>query len=349
MARSSRFVLAGQGRAGRPRTVRRERVGGQRMSLDQKRARVFGVLFLITFATSIPALLLYESVLRDPVGYISGAGHDNRILFGALLELLLIIANIGTAVVIYPIVKRQSEELALGYVTARIFECDVHPRRHRLRARDHHVAATGCRCFRRKRRLHPRRDQGLDVPARARLGRRLGERADPRLPDVPLRAGAAEGVLARAHRRTADLRVRDGGHVQREQSRQHAARPARARDRPRVHLGALPRRLLHLQGLSAVVSDSPSRCSRGAYRGCRRAHPPSARPEPRARRASSGSQPPVPGRQSADRRRESSSSASSPWRGRPARPRRGPPSRAARASSAALPDRRQDRSAAGRR
>ena len=84
---------------------------------------MFGVLFLITFATSIPALFFYESMLRDPVGYIAGAGHDNRILFGALLELLLIIANIGTAVVIYPIVKRQSEELALGYVTARIFEC----------------------------------------------------------------------------------------------------------------------------------------------------------------------------------------------------------------------------------
>jgi hypothetical protein len=93
------------------------------MSLDQKRARVFGVLYLITFITSIPALLLYQPVLDDPVGYIAGAGHDKRILFAVLLELLLIIANIGTAVVIFPIVKRQSEELALGYVTARIFEC----------------------------------------------------------------------------------------------------------------------------------------------------------------------------------------------------------------------------------
>jgi Domain of unknown function (DUF4386) len=93
------------------------------MSLDQKRARVFGVLYLITFVTSIPALLLYEPVLRDPVSYIAGAGHDNRILFGAFLELLLIIANIGTAVVIVPIMRRQSEELAIGYVTARIFEC----------------------------------------------------------------------------------------------------------------------------------------------------------------------------------------------------------------------------------
>ena len=93
------------------------------MSLDQKRARVFGVLFLVTFVTSIPALALYQPVLDDPVGYIAGAGQNNRIVFGALLELLLIIANIGTAVVIFPIVRRQSEELALGYVTARLFEC----------------------------------------------------------------------------------------------------------------------------------------------------------------------------------------------------------------------------------
>src|SRR6476660_5846365 len=93
------------------------------MLSDQQRARLFGVLYLITFVTSIPALLLYQPVLDDPVGYVAGAGQSNRILFGVLLELLLIIANIGTAVVIFPIVKRQSEELALGYVTARIVEC----------------------------------------------------------------------------------------------------------------------------------------------------------------------------------------------------------------------------------
>jgi len=93
------------------------------VTLDQKRARVFGVLYLVTFITSIPALVLYQPVLDHPIGYIAGAGQNNRILFGALLELLLIIANIGTAVVIFPIVRRQSEELALGYVTARLFEC----------------------------------------------------------------------------------------------------------------------------------------------------------------------------------------------------------------------------------
>ena len=93
------------------------------MAADQKRARIFGVLYLVTFVTSIPALALYETVLRHPVSYIAGAGHDTQVLFAALLELLLIIANIGTAVVIFPIVRRVSEELALGYVTARLLEC----------------------------------------------------------------------------------------------------------------------------------------------------------------------------------------------------------------------------------
>src|SRR3954463_1973724 len=93
------------------------------MSVDQRRARIFGVLYLVTFITSIPALALYQPVLDHPVGYIAGGGHDKQILFGALLELLLILANIGTAVVIFPIVRRQNEELALGYVTARLIEC----------------------------------------------------------------------------------------------------------------------------------------------------------------------------------------------------------------------------------
>jgi len=93
------------------------------MSLDQKRARAFGVLYLITFATSIPALLLYEPALRHPVAFVAGSGNVNKIYLGAFLELLLIISNIGTAVVIVPIMRRQFEDLSIGYVTARVVEC----------------------------------------------------------------------------------------------------------------------------------------------------------------------------------------------------------------------------------
>ncbi|MEJ7842074.1 MAG: DUF4386 domain-containing protein [Rubrobacter sp.] len=90
----------------------------------QKIARVTGVLFLITFITSIPAaLVLYVPVLSNP-DYITGAGGaDNGVFLGATLELLLIIANIGTAVALFPILKRVNESLALGFVTARVVEC----------------------------------------------------------------------------------------------------------------------------------------------------------------------------------------------------------------------------------
>jgi hypothetical protein len=94
------------------------------VALDESRriSLTFGVLFLITFVTSIPALWLYQPVLDNPVAYVVGAGNDNRILLGAFLELLLIIANIGTAVVVYPLLKRENEACALGYVTARVME-----------------------------------------------------------------------------------------------------------------------------------------------------------------------------------------------------------------------------------
>jgi hypothetical protein len=66
---------------------------------------------------------MFQSVTDDPAGFLAGGGDDNTIYWAALLEFLLIIANIGTAVVLYPIAKRQSKVLALGYVSARIMEC----------------------------------------------------------------------------------------------------------------------------------------------------------------------------------------------------------------------------------
>jgi hypothetical protein len=92
------------------------------MDQDQRTARIFGVLFLVTFATSIPALGLFQPVLDDPAAYIAGGGKDSQIYLGVLLELLLIIANVGTAVVVFPILRRQNEVLALAFVAARIIE-----------------------------------------------------------------------------------------------------------------------------------------------------------------------------------------------------------------------------------
>ena len=93
------------------------------MADDQRHGHIFGVLFIITFITSIAALALYQSVLDDPVGYITGGGKDNQIYLGALLEFFLIVSGVGTAVALYPIARRQNEALAIGYVAARIMEC----------------------------------------------------------------------------------------------------------------------------------------------------------------------------------------------------------------------------------
>ena len=87
----------------------------------RKAAVATGILFIITFITSIPALLLFGPVLND-ARYIVSAGADSSVLLGAFLEVLLIIANIGTALVLFPVLKRQSEAGALGFIAARIVE-----------------------------------------------------------------------------------------------------------------------------------------------------------------------------------------------------------------------------------
>jgi hypothetical protein len=79
-------------------------------------------LFVITFIASIPALVLYGPVLNN-ADYIVGA--DTRVLWGAFLEVILAIACFGTAVTLFPILKRQNEAVALGYVAARVVESTI--------------------------------------------------------------------------------------------------------------------------------------------------------------------------------------------------------------------------------
>ena len=92
----------------------------------RKIARYTGWLWIITFVTSIPArFIFYAPALEDGKDYVLGQGNDamTMIAIGALLELILIISNIGTAVVPYSIHKRVSEWGAVAYVTARVMEC----------------------------------------------------------------------------------------------------------------------------------------------------------------------------------------------------------------------------------
>jgi hypothetical protein len=79
---------------------------------------------VVTFVTSIPAYFILYAPVRNHPDAITGAGADPTasVAFGAVLELILIIANVGTAVVPYTVFKRYSQGLALGYVAARLVE-----------------------------------------------------------------------------------------------------------------------------------------------------------------------------------------------------------------------------------
>lgn len=90
----------------------------------RKTAFVAGALYLITFLASIPALALLDPVLSNP-DYIVGSGADTSVVLGATLDVINALACIGTAIVLFPVVKRQSETLALGFVTSRLLEAAI--------------------------------------------------------------------------------------------------------------------------------------------------------------------------------------------------------------------------------
>lgn len=89
------------------------------MTSTRRTALVAGAFYLLTFV-SIPTLALYTQV-HEP-GFVAGPGPDTPVVVGGVLELIVALAGIGTAVVLYPVVKRQNQAMALGFVSTRILE-----------------------------------------------------------------------------------------------------------------------------------------------------------------------------------------------------------------------------------
>jgi len=89
------------------------------MDSTRKTALVAGALYLLTFV-SIPTLFLYNAVRG--ANYVVGPGPDTRVFVGGVLEIIVALACIGTAVALYPVVKRQNEGVALGFVAVRTLE-----------------------------------------------------------------------------------------------------------------------------------------------------------------------------------------------------------------------------------
>jgi len=107
-----------------PITARTPATRSQRAPMDPMRttAYVVGILFVITYVTSIAAKFAFYPPFLDNADYILGDGEDTRVLWGAFFEMILIIANIGTAVALYPVLRRRFPALSLGFVTARVME-----------------------------------------------------------------------------------------------------------------------------------------------------------------------------------------------------------------------------------
>ena len=91
-------------------------------TLMRKNSLVAGAFYLLTFV-SIPTLALYTSV-RDP-NFIVGPGPDTNVFVGGLLEIIVALAGIVTAIALYPVVKRQNEGVALGFVASRVLEASA--------------------------------------------------------------------------------------------------------------------------------------------------------------------------------------------------------------------------------
>ena len=89
------------------------------MTSLRKYSLAAGLFYLLTFV-SIPTLGLYRSV-RGP-NFVAGPGPDAPVLLGVLLEMVVALAGIGTAVALYPVVRRQGEARAVGFVASRVLE-----------------------------------------------------------------------------------------------------------------------------------------------------------------------------------------------------------------------------------
>lgn len=91
------------------------------MTSLRKTALVGGLLYLITFIGSIPAAILVGPAISDPA-FITGAGSDQQVAFGLVLELVNVFGAIGCGVALFSVVRRVHEGLAIGYVATRLFE-----------------------------------------------------------------------------------------------------------------------------------------------------------------------------------------------------------------------------------
>lgn len=95
------------------------------MNSNKKSARIVGVFFILAAVSAVVGLLLYDPILNNPDYLTTGADHSNQVLLGVVMELILVISAIGTAVTMFPYLKRYNETIALWHVSFRFFEAVI--------------------------------------------------------------------------------------------------------------------------------------------------------------------------------------------------------------------------------
>ena len=100
--------------------------GDRQMYTDRKSAIFVGVMFILATVSAILGLLFYQPILTGPDYLLNGAGHQNQVVLGALMELILVCTAIGTAIGLFPVLRPYGERIALGYLFFRFLEAVDH-------------------------------------------------------------------------------------------------------------------------------------------------------------------------------------------------------------------------------
>ena len=95
------------------------------MNSNKKAAKIVGVLFLLAAVTAIIGLNLYSPILKGPDYMINGSEHANQVILGSLMELILVVAAIGTATTMFPFLRKYNETIALWHVCFRFLEAVI--------------------------------------------------------------------------------------------------------------------------------------------------------------------------------------------------------------------------------
>jgi hypothetical protein len=101
------------------------KVQEKKRTMNRKSATIVGVLFLLAAVTAIIGLALYGPILHDPDYVVQGSAHETPVIWGAFMEIILAFSVVGISIMMFPILKKYNERMAIGYVCFRLLEATI--------------------------------------------------------------------------------------------------------------------------------------------------------------------------------------------------------------------------------